>query len=1041
MDRDPTVTPHDGDDCTACTACAEHLGLYALDASDDALAEHRTRVEAHLDGCAACRQELETLRATARLVRDLPRRAGATFDRLDSAHRAAVIATATSAAQSAPRRVFGRGAALAAAAALVLAVTLIWAWKTQLDHEARERSQVAAVEPGESNEAGGARLEGEMLAKHLPELAREQRGDLGGAGRLAEKTASALSVATPSVEGFDGFAFEQELKEAPAKVEIRERNYSAPAPVDAGVEAAIGVGGGAAGVYGARYGKGSSTSDGSQPSTDAVRPVDPAFAHLFGRPSRSASGPTPKPGEPEVRRLDAVTRDLLERQVELRERTLARANDGAATATGTIESEPVRGEPGAAEAWSESLQSLEVSRNGAGPGRGLDPSVGDVAAPKDGSGPVTALGRVAGGAAGKAVDDLALARDRDPAPGATPQPAVPAADAPESAPADPTNAPATASSAPAGDAPAATAPAATAPAATAPAATAPAATGEAKPGAGTVPVGPTVAERVDEILSRLDRRPGETPQAMFFRYWGDNPFVEAKTDPLSTFSVDVDTASYTLARKYLNDRGVLPPAEAIRTEEFVNFFRAGYAPPAAGEGAFRVDLECVPSVFAHEPEYRLLRVGVKAREVSQAERKPASLVFVVDTSGSMRQGGRLELVKDALRLLVAALDEGDSIAIVAFDRESRLVLEPADAAEKERILSAIATLQPNSNTNLDAGLTLGYRVAASALRADTSNRVILLSDGVANTGHTEQVRILANVENERQRGIFLTTVGVGMDNHNDQLLEQLADRGNGQCVYVDRIDEARRVFVENLTGTLETVAKDVKIQVEFDPERVLRYRQLGYENRAVADADFRNNAVDAGEVGAGHEVTALYEVRLAADLTTAPAGDASTGDRPIATVRVRYLTVDHGEAVETDSKLLREHLGARFDDASAPLRLHACVAELAEVLRDSFWSRGSSLAKVADRVQGLLETQAIAARDDLTELVALMRRADALVGERDLARDQVAMVVDALKENRLLRARVEDAEQRDADETRRYLDDVRAQNDELRRRLERLLTP
>ncbi|MBI4601029.1 MAG: von Willebrand factor type A domain-containing protein, partial [Planctomycetes bacterium] len=372
--------------------------------------------------------------------------------------------------------------------------------------------------------------------------------------------------------------------------------------------------------------------------------------------------------------------------------------------------------------------------------------------------------------------------------------------------------------------------------------------------------------RVDEILSKLDRRPGETPDMMFFRYWGSNPFVEASSDPLSTFAVDVDTASYTVLRAYLLQRNLLPPREAIRTEELVNYFDQRYAPPPEGGPAFAVHVEVAPSPFAHEQAYKLLRVGLKGREVSREKRKAASLVFVIDTSGSMRRENRLELAKDALRLLVNELDEGDSIGIVAFDREARTILEPTAASEKERILDAIGTLLPRQNTNVAAGLELGYRMANARLLKDGTNRVILISDGVANTGVTDPDAMLERVRAERERGIYLTSVGVGMGNLNDALLERLADRGNGQCVYVDRLEEARKAFVEGLTGTLEAIAKDVKIQVELDPKQVLRYRLLGYENRDVADSAFRDNKVDAGEVGAGHEVTALYELKLREDV-------------------------------------------------------------------------------------------------------------------------------------------------------------------------------
>jgi Ca-activated chloride channel family protein len=392
----------------------------------------------------------------------------------------------------------------------------------------------------------------------------------------------------------------------------------------------------------------------------------------------------------------------------------------------------------------------------------------------------------------------------------------------------------------------------------------------------------------------------------------------------------------------------------------------------------------------------------------------------------------------AADLLVNELDEGDSIGIVAFDREARTVLEPTPASEKERILDAIATLEPRQNTNVAAGLDLGYRMAGARLLKDGSNRVILLSDGVANTGILDVNTMLEQVRSQRERGVYLTTVGVGMGNLNDTLLEQLADRGNGQCVYVDRVEEAKKAFVENLTGTLETIARDVKIQVELDPTKVLRYRLLGYENRAIADSAFRDNTVDAGEVGAGHEVTALYELKLRPDAEgKAPAGK-------VATVRLRHLTVDHGEAQEMEQAVEAGTAKTAFGEASPRFRLQACVAELAEVLRDSYWARGSSLDRVAAMISDALDLREkeggprLGEDPDVIELVALVKKADALVRRRAAETDDIARTVDAIKDNLYLGARIED-ELRGRGEGRNQLDEIRRQNDDLRRRLEGLL--
>src|SRR5688572_197610 len=363
---------------------------------------------------------------------------------------------------------------------------------------------------------------------------------------------------------------------------------------------------------------------------------------------------------------------------------------------------------------------------------------------------------------------------------------------------------------------------------------------------------------------------------MFFRFWGDNPFEIAAIDKLSTFSADADTASYALARNYLV-QGHLPTKEQIRTEEFVNYFKGDVPPPS--EGAFRVALELAPSLFGDTSDLWMLRVAVRGRDVSKQERMPLALTFVVDVSGSMREGARLELVKHALRMLSAQLDVRDTISLVTFSDNASLVLPPTSAKHKDLLESAIHPLSPQSSTNTEAGLRMGYAQAAAALTKGANNRVVLLTDGVANVGITDPGALVQMVEQQRKLGILLNTVGVGMDNHNDHLLEQLADKGDGLCNYVDDEQEVRRALVDNFTGAFEAIARDVKLQVEFDPAQVSRYRLLGYENRAIADADFRNDKVDAGEIGAGHQVVALYEI--ARTLPADPAG-------PLATVRLRY---------------------------------------------------------------------------------------------------------------------------------------------------------
>ncbi|MCB9914117.1 MAG: von Willebrand factor type A domain-containing protein [Planctomycetes bacterium] len=543
--------------------------------------------------------------------------------------------------------------------------------------------------------------------------------------------------------------------------------------------------------------------------------------------------------------------------------------------------------------------------------------------------------------------------------------------------------------------------------------------------------------RVRVILDDCRRRPNERPRDMFFRYWGDNPFELTRLDAQSTFAVDVDTASYALARRYLAE-GLLPEKAQIRTEEFVNYFEPDVAAPT--EDVFAVHTDLTSSRFGNDEATgnarSMLRVVVRGREVSREERKPLTLTFVVDVSGSMKEGQRLELVKHALRLLVGEMDAKDSLSIIAFSNEARLVLPMTSAASRGVIEAAIYGLQPDGGTNAEAGLKLGYEVAASALSTLANNRVVLLSDGVANIGQTDQGRIGEDVRARREAGIYLNTVGVGMNNHNDAFLEQLADKGDGMCNYIDSAIEARRALVENFTGAFEPIARDVKIQVEFDPAQVARYRLLGYENRAIADADFRNDAVDAGEVGAGHQVTALYEL----ELTGAPA------ERPLAEVRLRWKApTGAGRDPREDSATERsfpvsiDALTA-WEAADLGYKRATIVAQFAELLRRSVHARGDSL----DELIGVAAALAPQMADpDFDELVAMMQKSRELVLRGLPARDTLTLCIDSIRRNHILRAQYEELMQRQDQRRQAQNDAVIAeldrQNHELEARIEELI--
>jgi Ca-activated chloride channel family protein len=447
-----------------------------------------------------------------------------------------------------------------------------------------------------------------------------------------------------------------------------------------------------------------------------------------------------------------------------------------------------------------------------------------------------------------------------------------------------------------------------------------------------------------------------------FQDAGVNPFMDPARDPFSTFAMDVDTASYGVARRFLEE-GRLPERDSVRLEEYVNSFDYDYATPT--EGAFAVHVEGAPAPFVGSRAI-LLRVGLQAREIDIETRPPVSLTFVIDTSGSMQMDNRLELVKAALGLLVSRLTAQDSVAIVSFGSDASIVLPPTSAAEPEAILSAIGGLSTSGSTNAQAGLELGYDLAAFAHRPGTLDRVVLASDGVANVGLTDADSILARIDREVDAGVELVTIGVGMGNFNDVLLEQLADRGNGFYAYVNDKTEADRVFGSELTGTLFTVARDAKIQVEFRPDAVGRYRLLGYENRAIADEDFRNPYVDAGEVGAGHSVTALYEIE-----------PVWTSSGFLGTIRLRWLDPETGVELQLIRDIELGDLGADFYATSPSFRLAATVAGFAEILRESPYVSGYSLNDVAREAASL--TGLLAGRSDvadfnrLTQLAARIR--------------------------------------------------------------------
>ncbi len=412
------------------------------------------------------------------------------------------------------------------------------------------------------------------------------------------------------------------------------------------------------------------------------------------------------------------------------------------------------------------------------------------------------------------------------------------------------------------------------------------------------------------------------------------PFTDTREDHLSTFAVDVDTGAYTLMRQYVQ-AGRLPSADTVRVEEYVNYFEQAYEPPT--DTAFAIAADGAPSPFQND-DSQILRVGIQGYEIPVDQRQPVALTFVIDTSGSMKQVNRLGLLKQSLQLLVEQLGPDDTVSIVTYGSRARVELEPTNGRNQAAILDAIDGLRSGGSTNAEAGLVLGYQMANQGFRPEGTNRVILCSDGVANVGATSPDAILKRIQEEAEGGIMLTTIGVGMGSYNDHLMEQLADNGQGQYAYVDDLDAARQLFVTDLMGTMQTIALDAKVQVDFNPDVVTGYRLLGYENRDVADADFRNDTVDAGEIGAGHSVTALYAIQLAPE-----------SDGRIATVQLRWQDPDSYLVQEINHNINTWEMAPNFATAPNRYQLAVTVAQFAELLRRSPWANDTTFAELHDR--------------------------------------------------------------------------------------------
>jgi Ca-activated chloride channel family protein len=465
----------------------------------------------------------------------------------------------------------------------------------------------------------------------------------------------------------------------------------------------------------------------------------------------------------------------------------------------------------------------------------------------------------------------------------------------------------------------------------------------------------------------------------------ENPFRLATQDPRSTFSIDVDTASYANVRRFLN-RGSLPPPDAVRIEELINYFRFDYPQPAAGAPvSITTELAACP----WNRQHRLALIGVQARALDMDAVPARNLVFLLDVSGSMEPPDKLPLVRTAMRMLVDTLTERDRIAIVVYAGASGIVLPSTSGARKEKIHEAIARHEAGGSTNGGAGITLAYQTAQEHFIKGGINRVILATDGDFNVGVTNQGELTRLIEQKRASGIFLSVLGVGTGNTKDSTMEKLADRGNGNYAYLDSLHEARKVLIREAGATLITVAKDVKIQVEFNPANVAAYRLIGYENRMLRHQDFNDDRKDAGEMGAGNTVTALYEIVPPGAEVNLPTVDPLKYGQPPApptgvardelmTVKLRYKSPDGNV-----SKLIAVPVRNRTAEISANVGLAAAIAEFGMLLRESD-ERGSAThadaAALARRFRG-------ADPDGYrAEFVRLIELADALTRQQRISR-------------------------------------------------------
>ncbi|MDS4042834.1 MAG: VWA domain-containing protein [Candidatus Competibacter sp.] len=490
------------------------------------------------------------------------------------------------------------------------------------------------------------------------------------------------------------------------------------------------------------------------------------------------------------------------------------------------------------------------------------------------------------------------------------------------------------------------------------------------------PVGPQASGSLDQL--RLPSEPTDREQ---YAHQEENPVKRAAEQSVSTFSIDVDTGAYANVRRFLN-AGRLPPRDAVRVEELINYFDYDYPLPDSRQPPFRVDTELAPTPW--NPKTLLLAIGIKGYDLPKTQLPPANLVFLIDVSGSMDSPDKIGLLKPALKLLARQLRPEDRVAIAVYAGAAGMVLEPTPGDRKAKIEAALDRLSAGGSTNGGAGIQLAYNLAREGFVKGGVNRVILATDGDFNVGTVSFEALKNLVETQRKSGVALTTLGFGAGNYNDRLMEQLADAGNGNHAYIDTLQEANKVLVEQMSATLLTIARDVKIQIEFNPAVVEEYRLIGYENRVLRREDFSNDAVDAGDIGAGHTVTALYEIVLKGSGGARteplrygqPAADAAPRGDEIAFLRLRYKQPDGDASQLLEWPIRRDQAMGDWKGASERFRFAAAVAGFGQLLRGGRYTENFGYDEVLALARGARGADPHGYRGEFLTLVGLARSLD-----------------------------------------------------------------